>query len=67
MFMALVIKRTAGIPNTDAMLGCPDWSRGCQELCRHLPEDVILPIPAQADRLPLSLQDTVGSVIQDAW
>lgn len=55
MFMVLVIKRTAGIPDTDAVLGCPDWSRGCQELCIHLPEKVICPIPAEADRLPLSL------------
>lgn len=52
MFVALVIERTAVIPGTDAVLGCPDWSRRCQELCIDLPENVILPIPVQADRVP---------------
>lgn len=46
--MAFMVKWTGGIPGTRAVLQCLDRLREYQELCVHLPEKVILPIPGQA-------------------
>ena len=62
MFVDHVIKRMAGIPDTNIVLGYPDWFRGCQELCMHLPEKVVFPIPTQADRVTSSLQRLQGTM-----